>query len=58
MALNETAQDYQDDLDTWGGSSAIVTLHDENGNIVTDLVLTPEEVRIMFTALRDFYTVV
>lgn len=57
MALNATAQDFQDDLDMWGGSSATVILHDENGNAVTDLVLTPDEVQVMFSALRDFYTV-
>lgn len=57
MALNATAQDFQDDLEMWGDHSAEIILRDENGNPATDLVLTPQEVRIMFAALRDFYTV-
>lgn len=57
MALNETAQDFQDDLEMWEGYSAEVILRDADGNAGTDLVLTPKEVRIMFTALRDSYTV-
>lgn len=48
-------QDFQDDLNMWGGSSAEVSLHDENGNRVTDFVLTPEEVLVMLTALRNHY---
>lgn len=53
--MNETAQDFQDDLDYWGDLSAEVILRDENGNAATDLVLLPSEVRIMFAALRDHY---
>ncbi len=56
MALTPISQDFQDDLDMWAGASADVTLHDESGLVLTDLVLTPEEVRVMFTALRDHAT--
>lgn len=49
------AQDFQDDLEMWAGTSAEVSLHDSEGNAVTDFALTPEEVRIALTALRDHY---
>lgn len=52
MALNETAQAWQEDLDTWGDLSADVTMLD-NGAPATDFHLAPEEVRVMFAALRD-----
>ena len=54
--INKTlAQDFQDDLDYWGSNPADVIIRDENGERVTDLALTPVEVRVMFTALRDYY---
>lgn len=48
----EGAQDFQDDLEMWGDCSAMVTLLEGEGP-VTDLILTPEQVRVMFAALRD-----
>lgn len=53
--MNELAQDFQDDLETYSDHSAEIILRDENGNHATDFVLTPDEVRVMFTALRDYH---
>lgn len=55
MALNATAQDFQDDLEMWGDHSAEVVIYNEDGYPATDFGLSPDEVRIMFTALRDYH---
>ncbi len=54
MALNEDAQSWDDDLHTWGDMFAKVEMIDPNGGPATDFQLSPEEVKVMFAALRDY----
>lgn len=49
MTLNQTAQDFQDDIEMWGHLPATITVPG------TDFKWTPEEFRVALAALRDFY---
>lgn len=55
--LNTRAQDWQDDLETYGDAFANVIVYDaDQVTHLTDFQLQPADLRVVFAALRDAAT--